>query len=93
MARKNFKIMNISSNKSISITLNNYSMSEVPTLISNFIIDKKYDVVPFGKIDSGIPFKLLDEDGKNIEDNSIGKCRYYNTYGEVYFTNKKKKVI
>ena len=48
-------------------------MSEVPTLISNFIIDKKYDVVPIGKIDSGIPFKLLDEDGKNIEDNSIGE--------------------
>lgn len=53
--------------------VNNYSMSEVPTLISSFIIDKKYDVVPIGKIDSGIPFKLLDEDGKNIEDNSIGE--------------------
>ena len=53
--------------------VNNYSMSEVPTLISNFIIDKKYDVVPIGKLNSGIPYYLIDEDGKDITDGSIGE--------------------
>ena len=53
--------------------VNNYSMSEVPTLISNFVIDKKYDVVPIGKINNGIPFYLIDEDGNEIKDDSIGE--------------------
>ncbi|MBP5468536.1 MAG: AMP-binding protein, partial [Candidatus Riflebacteria bacterium] len=53
--------------------VNNYSMSEVPTLISSFVIDRKYDVVPIGKINNGIPFYLIDDDGKEINDDSIGE--------------------
>ncbi len=54
--------------------VNYYSMSEVPYLISNFVIDKKYDVVPIGNIDDiGIPYSLIDENGNNIEDGSIGE--------------------
>ena len=53
--------------------VNNYSMSEIPALISYFVIDKKYDVVPIGKIDSGIPYYLIDDDGNDIKDDSIGE--------------------
>ena len=54
--------------------VNNYSMSELPFLISYFVIDKKYDVVPIGNIDDvGIPYRLIDENGNNIENGSIGE--------------------
>lgn len=53
--------------------INNYSMSEIPATLSNFVIDKKYDIVPIGKMDSGIPFYFVDEDGKEINDGSIGE--------------------
>ena len=53
--------------------INNYSMSEVPAIISYFVIDKKYDVVPIGKCDCGIPHYLIDEDGNEIKDGSIGE--------------------
>ena len=53
--------------------VNNYSMSEIPYIVSDFVIDKKYDVAPIGKCNSGIPYYLIDEDGKEIKDNSIGE--------------------
>ena len=53
--------------------INNYSMSEIPYIVSNFVIDKKYDVAPIGKCNNGIPYYLIDEDGEEIKDNSIGE--------------------
>ncbi|MBP5469803.1 MAG: AMP-binding protein, partial [Candidatus Riflebacteria bacterium] len=54
--------------------VNHYSMSELPFLVSYFVIDKKYDIVPIGKIDDvGIPYCLIDENGINIDDGSIGE--------------------
>ncbi len=53
--------------------INNYGMSEVPGFVSRFVIDKKYDICPIGKIDLGIPYLFIDENGKNIEDGSIGE--------------------
>ncbi|MBP5468123.1 MAG: AMP-binding protein [Candidatus Riflebacteria bacterium] len=75
--------------------VNNYSMSEVPAIISNFIIDKKYDVVPIGKMDSGIPYKLLDEEGNDIIDNSIGELCFAVpfTRGYINLPEQTKKVF
>ena len=64
--------------------VNNYSMSELPYLVSNFVIDKKYDVVPIGKGVSGIPHYLIDEDGKEITDGSIGELCFAAPYTRGY---------
>ena len=53
--------------------INNYGMSEVPGFVSSFVIDKKYDICPIGRIESGIPYLFIDEKGNNIEDDSIGE--------------------
>ena len=54
--------------------INNYAMSEIAIFVSTFVLDKKYDSAPpIGKIDKGIPYRLIDEDGKDIKDGSIGE--------------------
>ena len=64
--------------------VNNYSMSELPYLVSNFVIDKKYDVVPIGKVVSGIPHYLIDENGKEITDGSIGELCFIAPFTRGY---------
>ena len=64
---------------------NTYMMSESAFIVSMFKIDKSYETCPIGKNTlPDLEIKLLDEDGKEVEDGETGELCYKNPYFRGY---------
>lgn len=64
---------------------NTYMMSESAFIVSMFKIDKSYETCPIGKNTlPDLEIKLLDEDGKEVQDGETGELCYKNPYFRGY---------
>lgn len=68
-----------------AILVNTYSMSEAAFTVTEFIIDKKYDVCPVGKPNfDGLDLKLLDEEGNEVAPGEEGEICFENPFFRGY---------
>ena len=64
--------------------LNLYSSSESGFFITQFTIDRVYDIAPVGKNGFGMPILLLDENGNEAKENEMGEICFENPYTRGY---------
>ena len=63
---------------------NIYTMSEAGFAVAHFRIDKKYEMTPAGKSESGDQILLLDEDGKEVPCGEEGEICFENPFVRGY---------
>ena len=68
-----------------TVIINTYSMSESAFTITEFVIDKKYDICPVGKPNfDGLGLKLLDEEGREVVSGEEGEICFENPFFRGY---------
>ena len=65
--------------------INNYGMSEAAFSVSQFVIDRPYDIAPIGVPNyKDIEIQLLDENGNQVEDGEKGEICFENPFFRGY---------
>ena len=76
--------------------INNYGMSEAGFHVSQFEIDRRYDVTPIGKpVFDDICIRLLDENGNEIPDGQEGEVCFENPFfrGYIHLPEETEKAL